>query len=416
MSSGRQSRYLAAAFLVGTLVPLAISKDVDPAKQREEQKKVKARIDEAARRAGSTLDAMRYQRLSPSTQQTLLEEVAKGLRGLSESEIKEVLARLDAAIAAPDDATADKEKKEAYAKQREIVTKLRGLAGKLDVLRNLDEAANQLDAAAEKQLTVNAETLTNARIPRQPGKRQIVDTREELQAEQGDLRIELAGIFERIRTVVPYLTSEQKERLDRSDAFKRGEALLSNIDTTIRTLRNGLFDDASENQRKHAKELQKLAAALRTPPADRLAALKAAQEKVVKAIDAQTKVNNETAEKPEEKKNKNDEKVRGNELANQQTKAEFAANSARLAAQEVAPEAARKIEPAETNQWKAEDNLRAGKIDEAKEPQEKALNDLQAAKNELDRQIAAAELAKTDPLAAVKQAAEKIEQLIKSNT
>ncbi|HEV3440070.1 MAG TPA: hypothetical protein VG122_22070, partial [Gemmata sp.] len=299
MFAGRQSRYFAAALLIGTLVPLAISKDLDPVTQREEQKKIQAKIDEAARRAGSTLNAMRYQRLSPTTQQAILEEVAKGLRGLSESEIKDVLAKLDAAIAAPDEATATKEQKEAYTKQREVVSKLRGFAGKLDVLRNLDEAAAQLDAAAEKQLVINAETLTNARLPRQivRGRPQIVDDREELGAEQGDLRVEVASIFDRVRQIVPSLTPEQKVRLDQADARNRGERLISEIDQTVRTLRNGAFDDAGERERRHAKELKALAAALRTPASDRLAALKAAQEKVVKAIDAQTKVNNDTTEK-----------------------------------------------------------------------------------------------------------------------
>jgi hypothetical protein len=227
MSTGRQSRFLAAVLLVGTIVPLAISKDVDPVKQREEQKKIKDRIEEAARRAGSTLDAMRYQRLSPSTQQAMLEEVAKGLRSLSEKEIKEVLAKLDASIAAPDEATATKEQKEAYLKQREIVTKLLGLAGKLDVLKNLDEAAAQLDLAADKQLTINAETMTNARIPRQTGRRQIIDDREELSTEEGDLRIEVASIFDRVKALKEYLTPEQKERLERADAIKRGDSLLT---------------------------------------------------------------------------------------------------------------------------------------------------------------------------------------------
>ena len=105
--------------------------------------------------------------------------------------------------------------------------------------------------------------------------------------------------------------------------------------------------------------------------------------------------------------------VKGNELANQQTKAEFATRDARKAAMDAAPEAADLLKPAESNQWKSEDSLRQGKADEAKQPQEKALDDLKAAKDELDRQIAAAELAKVDPLAAVKQAAERVEQLIK---
>ena len=86
---------------------------------------------------------------------------------------------------------------------------------------------------------------------------------------------------------------------------------------------------------------------------------------------------------------------------------------ARKAAITAAPEAADLLRPAESNQWKSEDALRQGKTDDAKEPQEKALEDLKAAKAEIDRQIAAAELAKVDPLAAVKQAAERVEQLIK---
>ena len=105
--------------------------------------------------------------------------------------------------------------------------------------------------------------------------------------------------------------------------------------------------------------------------------------------------------------------VKGNELANQQTKAEFATRAARKSAMDAAPEAADLLKPAESNQWKAEDALRQGKPDDAKEPQAKALDDLKAAKDEIDRQIAAAELAKTDPLAAVKQAAERVDQLIK---
>ena len=80
MPAGRSSRYVAAALFIGMLVPLATSQDVDPAaqrtKQREEQKKIKARIDEASRRLGSTIDAMAYQRLSPNTERKMLEGVA----------------------------------------------------------------------------------------------------------------------------------------------------------------------------------------------------------------------------------------------------------------------------------------------------------------------------------------------------
>ena len=68
------------------------------------------------------------------------------------------------------------------------------------------------------------------------------------------------------------------------------------MDSTTRTVRSGNYDDAGTRQRRHAKELQDLAAALRTPEPDRIAALKAAEKKVNEAIDAQTKVNNDTKE------------------------------------------------------------------------------------------------------------------------
>ena len=65
MAAGRRFRFAAAALLCAALVHVAVAKDLDPAKQRDEQKKVQARIEEASRRASSTIDAMTYQRLSP---------------------------------------------------------------------------------------------------------------------------------------------------------------------------------------------------------------------------------------------------------------------------------------------------------------------------------------------------------------
>ena len=162
MPAGRRSRFVASLFLLGTMVPLAISKDNDPAKQREVQKKIQAQVEEAARRTGSTIDAMLFQRLSASLEQKMLEEVADSLKGLSEEQIKAVLGHLEAALKAPDEATATKEQKEAYTKHRAVIASLRGMLVKLDVVRNLDEAANRLDRAADKQLGVNADTLNGS--------------------------------------------------------------------------------------------------------------------------------------------------------------------------------------------------------------------------------------------------------------
>ena len=423
MFVGRRSRYFAAVILVGAIVPLALSSDREPAKQREQQKQIQARVDEAARRASSAIDAMAYQRLTPTTERKMLDEVAKGLRGLSDEQIKQVLDHLEAAATAEAAKNMDKataEQKAALVKQRQVISELRGMLVKLDVIKNLDDAADRLLAAAHKQLAINDATLTEMRLPRRPGKRgEVLDSREELSGEQGDLRTEVDAILKQLQSLGSYLSPQQKERLDRAEVAVRGTRLVSEMDSTTRTVRSGNYDDAGTRQRRHAKELQDLAAALRTPQPDRIAALKAAEKKVNEAIDAQTKVNNNTNGPltPEEvdkaERSRFDPKmVKGNELAAQQTKAEFATREARKTAERAAPEIADLLKPAENKQWDSEDALRQGKIDNAKEAQEKAIDDLKTAKAEIDRQIAAAELAKVDPLAAVKQAAERVDQLI----
>jgi hypothetical protein len=423
MFVGRRSRNCAAVLFVGALVPLALADDRNAAKQREQQKQIQARVNEAARRTSWAIDTMTYQRLAPSTERKMLDEVAKGLRGLSDVEIKQVLDHLEAAAAAeaaknPDKATT--EQQAALLKQRQVISELRGMLVKLDVIKNLDDAAARLLAAADKQLAVNDATLTEMRLPRRPGRRgEVLDSREELAGEQGDLRTEVAAILKQVQTLTPHLTPQQKERVERAAVATRGTRLVAEMDSTTRSVRAGQYDDAGTRQRRHAKELQDLAAALRTPEPDRIAALKAAEKKINEAIDAQTKVNNNTKEPltPEEidkaQRSRFDPKmVKGNELAAQQTKAEFATREARKTAERAAPEVADLLKPAENKQWDSEDALRQGKMDNAKDAQEKAIDDLKSAKAELDRQIAAAELAKADPLAAVKQAAERVDQLI----
>ncbi|HSQ57928.1 MAG TPA: hypothetical protein VLM40_19545, partial [Gemmata sp.] len=133
MPAGRFSRYFFATLLVGMIVSLGTSRQPDPIKQREEQKKLQAQVDEAARRLRSTLGAMAYQRLSPTAQSGILEGVAKDLRGLSDKQIRDIIEKLDLAVAAPDEATATAAQKEAYAKHRQVIEQLRGMFFKLDV-------------------------------------------------------------------------------------------------------------------------------------------------------------------------------------------------------------------------------------------------------------------------------------------
>src|SRR5205823_5108146 len=139
----------------------------------------------------------------------------------------------------------------------------------------------------------------------------VIDDTEELANEQADLRAEVVAVFKQVNAMVlaKLLTPEQMARVEKAEALVRGQRLAADMAPTAEKLRQTKFatvgerqrllDDAIERQRRHAKELKDLAAALRTPPGNRLDALKAAQAQVVKAIDAQTKANKDTAEKPD---------------------------------------------------------------------------------------------------------------------
>lgn len=202
MFAGRRCRIAAALAMVAFLIPLAASKSkaLDPAKQRDEQKKIQARIDEAARRAQSTLDVMQYQRLPMTAEQKVLRDVADGLKGLSETQIAQVLLHLEKAVAAPDPVTATAEEKLAYAKHLQVVQQLKVMLNQLDVIKNLDEAAERLERAAEKQIKLVTEAHTNSTFPSRRGV--VVDDRDELANEQGDLRAEVTAVFKQINRLV----------------------------------------------------------------------------------------------------------------------------------------------------------------------------------------------------------------------
>ncbi len=421
MSTLRGNRVWTGVLCLGCLTSLVLAQDPDPVQQREQQKRIQGRVAEVARRASSTLDAMTYQRLSPTLERKMLEEVARGLQELSQEQIQQVLQYLEAAVAAQQAGNPQKvseSQQQAYAKQREIISQLRSMLIKLDLIRNLDEAAARLDAAAEKQLALNAETLATARLPRRDVRR-FGDDRLELANEQQDLRTEINALFKQIENLIPHLSPQQKDRLERAEFAVRSLRLLQELQGTIALVREGQWELATDRQRRHAKELKDLAHALRTPPSDSVAALKTAQEKLQRAIDAQKKVQEQTQEpaNPEQieqarRQGVDPNLMRGHELANAQARAEFAARDARKAAEDADPEVANLLKPVENQQWKAEDALRQGKLDEAQPPQQQALNKLQQAKAEIDRRIAAAEQAKVDPRAAVEQAAQRLDKLI----
>ena len=408
MPAGRLVRHAAAVALVLGVVHLATSADPDPTKQRDEQRRIQARIDEASRQAKSTIDALKFQRLSLEEEDMVLEDVAGGLRKLSQDEVKVVLEHLDKAVKAPDPATASKEQLQAYEKHKQIVSRLEGLVTKLDAIKSLEDAAKRLDRDADRQVTL-ANGFPTAR------ERTTSIRRADLAANEVGIREDLDGVTRGLDKLLPNLQKEQRDRVERALVMPRLKALGGEVEATVGAMKRDQpdYEYVADRASKHAQEMKALAAALRTTTsADRVQALKNARDKVEKAIASQEKVKDQTPDKAritdpvEAKQNK--------DLATAQAKAQFDARDAKAATEPVAPDAAMKVESAVQKEGQAEKEIREGNPKAAKQPQEKALDDLKQAKDDLDKKIAEAELAKKDPLAAVKDAAKRLDEIIKN--
>ena len=138
-------RFLLPALATLSLGPVGSAADPPPpAAQRDQQKRVQAEVEQTARRVTTTLRVLAYQKLDPTAEQKVLDEVAAGLRNLSREQMTAVLAHLEAAVKAPDEAAATAEQREAYQKHRQVVAALRVMLTKLDTLFNI---ADSRDAA-----------------------------------------------------------------------------------------------------------------------------------------------------------------------------------------------------------------------------------------------------------------------------
>jgi hypothetical protein len=410
-------RLVLTALLAGFGLSAGFAADLDPAAQREQQKKVRAEVEQTARRIGTTLRVLTYQKLDANTEQKMLDEVAATLRGLSREQMAGVLAHLDKAVAAPDEATASAEQKAAYQKHRQVVSSLKGLLDKLDVLKSLDQAANKIDRLARDQHGLHLRATQADAFRNQGRNRRAGDDRDEQADAQGDLGTELLNVSKQLAILKPTLAPDQKDRLDRADVHGKAGRLASDMAVSASALANGGFRDAADRQLRTAKELQTLAAALRLPR-DKVTALREARDKVEKAIQAEQALKAETAEKPKAEPNPRDrfradpEKAVTSQLADRQSKLEFDTREIRKSLEEVAKEAAAKLAPAESEMRRAEDELREADAPKAVEPQANAVDRLTEAREELDKQIAAAEREKRDALAATKKAAEMVDKLL----
>src|SRR5262245_56952446 len=425
----REARFLAAAAVAWLAAP-TFAADVPPAYQRDQEKKVLAEVERTARQVGTTLRVMVYQKVAAEAEQKTLADVAAQLKGLSDDQIRAVLKHLDAAIAAPDEATASVEQKAAYVKHRQVVASLKAMLQKLDTLKSLDHAAERYDRLAKEEYDLALKAAASQQAVENPYARgRRIDNRDEQADAQADLRTELVALTKLVAGLKPGLTPEQKARVDQADPFGKGGQLAAEMQLAAEDAKGGEFRAAGDRDRKIARDLQTLAAALRTPR-DKVSALKEARDKVEKLIKEQEGLTKETTERPEIRQEYtgrggfnrggrvDPEQARAAQLGDKQARLEFDTREARKAIETipVAKDVAEKIVPAEGDMRKAEDELRRTALNNAVEPQRDAADKLRDARNDLDKLIAQAEKDKADPLAAVKNAAEQVKELIKEQT
>ena len=131
--------------------------------QQDRQKQIQAETDYVVRRMGTMLRVLDFYQLDKAAEKKMLEDVAGVLGGLSKTQMREVILRLEAAAQAKSSEQSTKEVEAAYARHREILDTLKTMLARFDAIRSLDQAADRLDKQSQQQLELHFLTSQVAR-------------------------------------------------------------------------------------------------------------------------------------------------------------------------------------------------------------------------------------------------------------
>jgi hypothetical protein len=362
--------------------------------------------------------------------------------------LREMNARFDAVKSLEDAA----QRFEQHAKEQVGLHLLSG-----DALRDLIDSAST-------DLSPTARVLINKRMFKQISE---MKRQSDLQSR---LFRDVSVRVKQVQQLAPKLNVEQQACVQAMDKLIGAYRLLENLDEAAKKLfpkggpkmRQPGLETGHDLQWKNANQLQELARVLRQP-SDALAILMAARAQIDDAIAKQEgikeeiKVNEDKikeaqakkeADQPKDPKEKlvipgleqlptiKPEQVKVAEakaladkaienaastdknvkLAEKQAQIAFATKDTANQLKPLAPEAVKALESAETSMKNAKENLLKNEPAKAADPQAKATDKLKNAKAEIDKMIAAAEKAKVDPLAALKNTIEKLDNIIKEQT
>lgn len=394
------------------------------------QEAIKAETEQLVRRVGTMLRVLEFYRVDRTEEKKLLEEVAGTLNGLSREQMAEVIARLEAAAVAEraaDKGKATAERAAAHKRHEEILRSLKGLLSRYDALKDLEQAADRLEKAAGSQFDLSRQTARTVKdledlqqgVRTAEEQRKLAERLETLpqkvkqqENEQAELGKYVKDFLKEVDALRGKLTPDQRDRIKKMERLAEEMKVQDAMEQAARRLgtrqtnpavKQEQFRAANELQTKAAGDLRELARTLRAPQ-DKLDALREARDRVEQAIRKQEELHDQAKAREAEK---------AGDLSDKQAALEQDARDTRNLLKPHADELAKKIVPAQAAMKEAEKALRNAELARAAEPQEKAADTLRDVRKDLDKLIAAAEKERSDPLTALKSAAETVDKLIK---
>ncbi len=311
-SSYRWSIVVCLAFVLAPSV--FADSDEELRDQQEKQRQVQAETDHVVRRITTMMRVMQFYRIQ-SPEKEILKEMSGTLSGLSKNQMSDVIRQLETAAQTKDEKLSDEAREKAYESHRQVVAALHEMVSRFDAIKSLEEAAGRFDRHAKTQLDLHVQTGQAARDVADtyrpefaPARGQLIGKRNRATPadmkrhgdNQSDLERDVALLVKQVRDLASKLPAEQQERIKAMDKLIVEFGLFENMTQAAKKLRTAgyvpvrqqEFQAANDLQWQTTGNLQALARVLRVP-ADTLAALKEAREKIEQAIARQEEIKEE---------------------------------------------------------------------------------------------------------------------------
>lgn len=336
------------------------------------------------------------------------------LNRLSEEEMARIVALLQEASAAPNPTASRMRLLEADAGQKAVVLKLKQLIDEFKRQQALYELALRFYQLAEKQHdnlkeAVWLEPLVKGKTPDSYGDACQIPWKQQL-IQQENIQAETALALARLDELLKQVEGPQAERPQKARDLARSNNLPGILDAAIDDLKTGRIASAAGRERR-ARDLMRDIARQLTPPKDLADALRNALRDVEQAIAEQKTIVNLTDRITKESQ---DHK----EVADRQLALSDKTESLREDVQNMAPSAASRLKEAVSQMQDAHGILNQGsakyRTREARESETAALKSLEAAREELQKQIASVEKetpSRKDALAALQDLQNAVREL-----